>query len=178
MEDGILSLLSIKNDWHAHPQTCIKVSSADIVQFSAFFATTRQSLGPESISSSATSSTAIQKRDTLKANFDWGRPDETNCDSAWTDNLPGFNSPGTQACGGANIPCRCAAAGIEIEEKMMNRNGFTAGKLNKCPFYSTAITYFCLISSQQISKRRQMYSLVLILSECFAERLLLHSSVR
>ena len=138
MDDGILSLISIKNDWHAHPQTCIKVSSADMLQFAAFFASTRQKFVSESISSSATSTTAIQKRrDTLKADFVWGRPDEANCETAWTDNLPGFNSVDTQNCFSA-IPCRCAAAGNEIVEKMINRNGFTAGKFRNCIYTSTS----------------------------------------
>ena len=53
--------------------------------------------------------------------FKWGRPDEDNCDIMWTDNLPGF-SPGTSN----DLQDRCIAAGGEIKEKMMDRNGFTA----------------------------------------------------
>jgi hypothetical protein len=131
MEFGIQSLQSIKNDWHAHPQTCIKVSSADMLQFAAFFAATRQSIIPESISSSATSTTAIQKRDTLKADFVWGCPDEANCLTAWTDNLPGFSNGAILN----DFPGRCVAAGKEIVEKMINRNGFTAGKFIKCHYH-------------------------------------------
>jgi len=133
MDDGILSLISIKNDWHAHPQTCITVSSADMLQFAAFFAATRQKFVPESISSSATSTTAIQKRDTLKADFVWGRPDEANCLTAWTDNLPGFSNGAIST----DFPGRCVAAGTEIIEKMINRNGFTAGKCLKCHVTTT-----------------------------------------
>jgi hypothetical protein len=128
MEFGILSLISIKDDWHAHPQTCIKVLSADMLQFAAFFAATRQSIVPESISTSATSTTAIQKRNTLKADFVWGRLDEANCNEAWTDNLPGFSNGAILT----DLPGRCIAAGNEIVEKMMNRNGFTAGKFINC----------------------------------------------
>ena len=58
--------------------------------------------------------------------FQWGRPDEQVCDTLWTDNLPAFS------VGGASIPARCTAAGGEIKEKMMDRNGFTAREL----FYS------------------------------------------
>jgi len=52
--------------------------------------------------------------------FQWGRPDEQVCDTLWTDNLPAFS------VGGPSIPARCTAAGGEIKEKMMDRNGFTA----------------------------------------------------
>ena len=69
------------------------------------------------------SPTANAKRETLKTEFFWGRPDETQCDIAWTENLPGFNTPAT----GGPIPARCTAAGGEIKNKMMDRNGFTAG---------------------------------------------------
>jgi hypothetical protein len=86
---------------------------------------------PESILSTSTAPTAIAKRITLKDNFNWGRPDEdeSNCDVAWTDNLPGFSTAANAACSGAII-CRCTAAGDEIEEKMMKRNGFSKGKFN------------------------------------------------
>ena len=107
-------LQAIKDFWHAHPSTCIKVSSADLLQFAIFFATVRQSGAP---------GLDPTKRDRLISEFQWGREDETNCDPNWTDNLPGF----TTAASGGPIPPRCAAAGEEIEEKMMNRNGFTAG---------------------------------------------------
>ena len=113
----------IKDFWNNHPQTCIDVSSADIIQFAAFFALVRQSQGQ---------GLTPAKRDILTGNtpalgnviFHWGRPDEANCDTLWTDNLPGF-SP----AGGSSIPTRCTAAGGEIKEKMMDRNGFTARKL-------------------------------------------------
>ena len=127
LHNPLLTLEAIKNSWHAHHKTCIKVSSADILQFAVFFATTRQKHTPESLFSAAP--TAIAKRDTLKNDFQWGRPDEVNCQTFWTDNLPGFNTPANSACFGV-IPCRCTVAGNEIKEKMMDRNGFTAGKLH------------------------------------------------
>ena len=122
----LFTLASIKNDWMDHPRTCINISSADILQCAIFFATTRQTGTPESLLlNSASSPTAFEKRETLKKDFLWGRPDETNCNPEWTDNLPSnFNSCPTEN----NIPCRCANAGGEIEEKMIKRNGFTAGK--------------------------------------------------
>ena len=116
----LITLMDIKNEWERH--ACIKISSADILQFAASFATTRQSstngFGPESFFDHTPSSFA--KRDALKK-FMWGRPDEGNCDTMWADNLPS-NPPSTTG----GIPARCTAAGIEIREKMMKRNGFTA----------------------------------------------------
>jgi hypothetical protein len=117
------TLMDIKNAWHAHPMTCINVSSADMLQFAAFFATTRQKETPDSLI--AGSATANAKHSTLRNDFFWGRPDETHCDIAWTDNLPGFITPAT----GQSIPDRCTGAGHEIKDKMMDRNGFTAGKM-------------------------------------------------
>ena len=98
------------------------MSSADIIQFAAFFAVVRQSNGQ---------GLTPAKRDILIGNtpivgivvFQWGRPDEAACDLDWTLNLPEF-SPGS-----GSIPDRCTAASGEIKEKMMDRNGFTASKL-------------------------------------------------
>jgi hypothetical protein len=130
-EGPLFTLQSIKNDWINHPRTCLKISSADILQFAIFFATTRQKDTPESLLLPSGNllvppppSTAVAKRETLKNEFLWGRPDETKCNPEWAENLPSSN---TFACNN-NIPCRCATAGGEIEEKMMKRNGFTAGK--------------------------------------------------
>jgi len=126
-QGSLFTLSSIKSDWMNHLTTCIAISSADTLQFAIFFATTRQKDTPESLllhSGSLPSRSAIAKRQTLKNDFRWGRPDELNCDPAWTDNLPG---PNTGLCSGF-IPCRFAMAGDEIQEKMMNRNEFTAGK--------------------------------------------------
>ena len=110
------TLLDIKNEWEQHPSTCIRVSSADILQFAAFFATTRQSQIPDSM----ISDTAAEKRNRLKK-FLWGRMDERNCDTLWVDNLP--SNPSTR---GGGIAGRCTAAGREIKTKMMDKNGFTA----------------------------------------------------
>ena len=98
------------------------MSSADILQFAGLFAATRNKNGPEQLTSGTI--TANAKRATLRNDFLWGRPDETMCDIAWTGNLPGF----TTASSGGPIPARCTAAGEEIRIKMMDRNGFTAGK--------------------------------------------------
>ena len=99
------------------------MSSADIIQFAAFFALVRQSSDGPGLTPA--------KRDILIGNtpaignvvFQWGRPDEAACDPDWTLNLPEF-SPGS-----GSIPDRCTAASGEIKEKMMDRNGFTASKL-------------------------------------------------
>lgn len=117
------TLMDIKNSWHEHSFTCINVSSADIIQFAALFATVRQKDTPESLKSGSVSANA--KRETLKNDFVWGRPDEFNCDVNLTDNLPEFITPSTA---GGTIPGRCTGAGGEIKNKMMDRNGFTAGK--------------------------------------------------
>jgi hypothetical protein len=69
------------------------------------------------------SSQTNAKRSTLRNDFLWGRLDENACDIAWTENLPGFTT-----ATGAPIPERCTANGEEIRKKMMDRNGFTAGK--------------------------------------------------
>jgi hypothetical protein len=121
------TLLDIKLAWQAHPLTCIKVSSADLIQFAGFFVTIRQKDTPESLTSGSVSANA--KRMTLKNDFVWGRPDEDNCDVAWTDNLPEFITPSTV---GGTIPARCTGAGGEIKSKMMDRNGFTAGEKRCC----------------------------------------------
>jgi hypothetical protein len=121
LDPALMTLMDIKNAWHAHPLTCLKVSSADILQFAGFFATTRNKNGPESLTSGSLSANA--KRSTLRNDFLWGRLDENACDIAWTDNLPGF-----QMTSGGPIPARCTGAGEEIRKKMMDRNGFTAGK--------------------------------------------------
>ena len=118
LDPPLNTLMAIKNQWVNHPLTCIKISSADMLQFAAFFATVRQSIMPESLFSGTAS--AIAKRDRLKTEFLWGRPDEVKCDIMWVDNLPSVPP------GGGGIPGRCTAAGVEIKKKMMDRNGFTA----------------------------------------------------
>jgi hypothetical protein len=121
LDNPLNTLMDIKTAWYMHPKTCIDVSSADILQFAIFFATTRQKHIPEPLISF--SATANAKRTTLLDEFFWGRPDESQCDIAWTENLPGFNTPAS----GGPIPARCTAAGGEIKNKMMDRNGFSAG---------------------------------------------------
>jgi hypothetical protein len=61
------------------------------------------------------------KKDEIVLKTNWGRPDEQNCDIAWTDNLPGF-----KVGKGQSRPNRCKLAGGEIKKKMMDRNGFSA----------------------------------------------------
>ena len=94
-----------------------------MLQFAIFFATTRQKDTPESLISDTF--TANAKRRTLRSGFLWGRPDETQCNTSWTDNLPGFRTPENNITN-ASIPSRCTGAGGEIKKKMMDRNGFTA----------------------------------------------------
>lgn len=112
LDDALNTLQDIKNLWHAHADTCINVSSADMLQFAIFFAVNRQK---------GTPGLDAAKRATMISDFTWGRPDEPNCDTTWTLNLPDFNHPATNG----PIPTRCTAAGGEIKNKMMDRNGFT-----------------------------------------------------
>ena len=70
---------------------------------------------------------------------EWGRPDETSCQTVWTDNLPTFDLP----TDGPLTTGRCAGAGEEIKEKMMDRNGFTKGKI-MLNFLSTRILCFII----------------------------------
>ncbi len=113
---------AIKAFWHAHPETCIDVSSADIIQFAIFFATTRQKLTP---------GLDYDKWKTLLTTFEWGRPDEEECLTDWTFNLPGFElGKGGYVALPYHHPNRCTASGQEIKEKMMGRNGFSRCKYN------------------------------------------------
>jgi len=114
------TLMTIKDEFNSHRSTCVDISSADILQFAIFFATTRQKDTPESLVSAT--STANAKRATLRNGFLWGRPDEQDCDTLWVENLPNLNS-----AEGGPITGRCTAAGAQIKEKMIDRNGFTAG---------------------------------------------------
>ena len=123
------TLMTIKDEFNAHRSTCVDISSADILQFAIFFATTRQKDTPESLVSGT--STANAKRATLRNGFLWGRPDEQDCDTLWVENLPNLNS-----AEGGPITGRCTAAGAQIKDKMIDRNGFTAGR-----FVSTSLTF-------------------------------------
>lgn len=91
----------------------IRLSSADLIQFAGFFVAVRQRNVP---------GMDQQKADELTNSFRWGRVDETDCDIAWTLNLPDFQL----GADGNDMPERCLFAGTEIREKMMERNGFTA----------------------------------------------------
>ena len=152
------TLLDIKNTWNAHPSTCISVSSADILQFAIFFATTRQKETPESLISGT--STANAKRETLKNEFLWGRRDEKECDTMWVENLPALNSER-----GGPISERCTIAGGEIKEKMIDRNGFTAGMIVlaasliiKCYLLSNICIFSLLYFTQR--KHRRLLALI------------------
>mmetsp|Transcript_41306 Transcript_41306/g.125002 ORF Transcript_41306/g.125002 Transcript_41306/m.125002 type:complete len:438 (-) Transcript_41306:315-1628(-) len=123
LDPPITKLRSIKNFWEAHEDTCcdercLRVSSADIIQFAGLFATQRQR------DDSAPVGTIDPAKQAALLAYQWGRPDELNCVPAWTENLPGMNPPGL------TIMDRCPAAGMEIEEKMMHRNGFTKTEAN------------------------------------------------
>ena len=126
------TLMTIKDEFNAHRSTCVDISSADILQFAIFFATTRQKDTPESLVSGT--STANAKRATLRNGFLWGRPDEQDCDTLWVENLPNLNS-----AEGGPITGRCTAAGAQIKDKMIDRNGFTAGR-----FVSTSLTFYAI----------------------------------
>jgi catalase (peroxidase I) len=106
------TLAAVKSLWEGNPDTCLNVSAADMTQFAGWFAVLRQKGVP---------GLTAAKKDEIVAKTNWGRPDEQNCDTAWTANLPGF-----QMGNGQPIPTRCKLAGGEIKNKMMDRNGFTA----------------------------------------------------
>jgi len=99
-------LATIKANWHGHPNTCINISSADMLQFAIFFAVTRQSGTPESLLSGTAA--AVAKRASMKTDFLWGRPDEIACDTMWVGSLPGFSPPNDGTIPGPGG--RCAAA--------------------------------------------------------------------
>jgi len=109
------TLRSIKTDWEARNETCVSVSSADMVQFGGFFGAIRQE-DPPGLTDS--------KIATLRT-FEWGRPDlpEDSCSVAWTRNLPGFDPSRSDK---DDTPLRCLNTGGEIKRKMMDLNGFTA----------------------------------------------------
>jgi hypothetical protein len=95
------------------PELAIRLSSADLIQFAGFFVAVRQR---------GTPGLNQEKMNELRTAFEWGRPDEPNCQTDWADNLPGIELNADRA----NIPQRCSFAGGEIRRKMMDRNGFTA----------------------------------------------------
>jgi hypothetical protein len=107
------TLQAVKDSWEGHPDTCLVVSAADMLQMAGWFSVFRQmdvpGLTPDKITK-------------LIQVFNWGRPDEPKCNISWTANLPGFKF-GIDA---NDIPLRCVHAGGEIKDKMMDRNGFTA----------------------------------------------------
>jgi len=122
LDPPLNTLQAVMDAWHASPFTCINVSHADMLQFAIFYATVRQSGNPDTLLSTLPlTASANAKINKLITEFLWGRSDEPNCDTVWTHNLPGFTTPSS----GGPIPGRCAGAGQEIEDKMMNRNGFT-----------------------------------------------------
>jgi len=111
----INTLEAVKKNWESHPDTCLDVSSADMIQFAGLFAALRQVV----VSPSTTPGLSAIKVNSLRS-FEWGRDDNDSCDVQWTENLPGFR------LGIEGIKDRCMGAGKEIKDKMMRRNGFTA----------------------------------------------------
>ena len=109
----IVALEVIQKNWQRSGKTCVQVSAADMIQFAGLFSGLRQ------VTSTVMPPTS--KLQQLQA-FSWGRPDEQHCQTEWARNLPGFQL-GNDAEG---IAFRCLMAGVEIKEKMMDRNGFTA----------------------------------------------------
>jgi hypothetical protein len=105
------TLQTIRDNWENLKSSCIDISSADIIQFAGLFAAVRQTGVP--------GITAAKTKPLLK--FKWGRPDEKECQTDWTHNLPGFAFGEDD-----NLPLRCKLAGKEIKNKMMDKNGFTS----------------------------------------------------
>ena len=108
LDSALNALKFIKTNWANNINTCVDISSADIIQFAGLFAATRQT-GVANVNAGTIDQT---KRDRLINDFQWGRPDEpvVTCDLTLTDNLPRFRAGST--------PTRCTAAGNEIKEKM------------------------------------------------------------
>jgi Peroxidase len=107
------TLAVVKSAWEEHADTCINPSAADMIQFAGLFSVVRQKGVP---------GLTATKRTELVDMLSWGRPDEQNCKTSWTTNLPGFKLGTLQS----NIRMRCTFAGREIKRKMMDRNGFSA----------------------------------------------------
>jgi len=120
------TLQAIKDLWHDNAFTCIDVSSADMLQFAIFYVVHRQLDVPESLQSPVATVTAQEKRDIVINEFHWGRLDADVCVPEWTHNLPGFHT----AHSGPLTIQRCVAAGNEIEDKMIDLNGFTEEEAN------------------------------------------------
>ena len=114
LENPVGIVFEARNLWENHPKTCIKISAADMIQFAGFYGSVRQT---------GISGLTEDKKNQLKT-FEWGRVDlpESDCQPAWTENLPGFKLENEKEA----VPKRCRDAGIEIKKKMMNRNGFSA----------------------------------------------------
>lgn len=111
-----------------------EASAADLIQFAGLFAVIRQRGAP---------GWTDTKRRELEESFAWGRPDELNCQTEWTHNLPEFQLEVDDV---SNLPARCQTAGAEIQDKMMDRNGFSA-------FEATA-----LIGAHTIGLTRHVFS--------------------
>ncbi|EJK71035.1 hypothetical protein THAOC_07559, partial [Thalassiosira oceanica] len=68
LNEPLKRLEAIKNDWHSHPDTCVNVSSADMIQFAMFFVVVRQSNLIEPLDD-LDSPNVIAKRNLLKTGF-------------------------------------------------------------------------------------------------------------
>jgi catalase (peroxidase I) len=111
---AIETLLFIREQMITAAPDPIRLTAADLIQFAGFFVAVRQRGTLPGLTTA--------KRTELQTSFQWGRPDEPNCQVRWTTNLPGF-ALGTDPL---DIPLRCLFAGKEVKGKMMDRNGFTA----------------------------------------------------
>jgi Peroxidase len=107
------TLAAVQSLWEGNAGTCLSVSAADMIQFAGWFSVIRQKDVP---------GLTAAKRTELVQRTHWGRPDEKQCQTAWTANLPGFS---LGLADPEDIPGRCKFAGGEIKNKMMDRNGFT-----------------------------------------------------
>lgn len=107
-------LATIKADWEKKiASTCVKISAADIIQYAGLFAVVH-----------TLPSIDADKHQQKLSQFQWGRPDATNCNPQWTNNLPGFSHP--LSVDTTNLEARLEDSGIEIQNKMLVGNGFTA----------------------------------------------------
>ena len=109
-----------------------------MLQFAIFYVVVRQSALVDPLIGVMTTA----KRDFIKDNFNWGRPDETSCDLTTSQNLPSFQTPANHPVP-QPLAARCSGAGQAIQNHMITLNGFTPGKYA----YMVCIRYVLLFLS-------------------------------
>jgi hypothetical protein len=115
LREPVGKLKAIKDTWEsALSNKCVRVSSADMIQYAALFAVVHTLPGADQ-----------EVHEHKLSQFRWGRQDEANCNVETTKNLPGFQHRGT-GLATADLKGRLEHSGQEIFSKMVVGNGFTA----------------------------------------------------